>query len=173
MKAGKGTEMINKLLNKIHDVLNKVWHSPVAILTDGKKKREGDRIICLLDKIETLHKQMRMYKIFWDTASVSLVLIRIADGMILDVNAAACSMYGYRKEEIVGKLTAFQFTTEPEAMRITFDEKTDNIGFRYHIRRNGHQFPIKAHMTYFNDQGYDVVAASIRELPNGDYIRVF
>lgn len=129
----------------------------------GKKDETRQEILDLVKKIECYQKQLKMYKIFWDCTSAGLALVRISDGKILDVNPAMCSIYGYTHDEAIGGLTIFDIAVDKGRMRVVLDERVPNVRYRWHKKKDGGKICISAQMTYLNDHGYDVVAASIRE----------
>lgn len=153
-----------KILSKLHDLIHYVLSIPVITFISRKQKEQEDKIQHLLCKLEKAYKQLQMYKVFWDCSSSGLVLVRLSDGQILDLNPAMCAMYGYTHEEALN-ITIFEVATDKEQMRISLDEKVTNIRHRWHKKKNGERICISAVLTYLNDRGYDVVAASIKESP--------
>jgi len=133
----------------------------------NQKKKDWDRIQCLLRKLALAHKQLRMYKEFWDNVSEATLLVRIEDGQILDANPAACSLYGYSKEDIL-KITMKSLTVDPKSTRNVANEKMEYVPLRYHLNHDGTTIPITATITYFNDEGIDVAACIIRPLHTYD-----
>lgn len=130
-------------------------------LTLNQKKQDWERVQCLLRKLALAQKQLRMYKEFWDNVSEAMMLVKVEDGRVLDVNPAACSLYGYSKEEFL-KLTLKSITVDPKSTRNVANEKIEYVPLRYHVNSDGTQIPITATITYFNDEGYDVAACIIR-----------
>jgi len=127
------------------------------------KKSDADKIVCLLKKIQCYQKQLRMYKEFWDNIGSALVLVNAETEEILDANPAACAMYGYSKEEILGK-SILDFSAEKYCTKTTIQERVKHVDLRWHVKKDGGKFPVSADMTYFNDQGYEVCAVVLKEL---------
>ena len=135
----------------------------VKSLSFRQNKKDWERIACLLHKINKMQKQLRMYKEFWDNVSEAMMLVRVEDGQVLDANPAACSLYGYSKEDII-KITMKSLTVDPKSTRNVANERIEYVPCRYHLNQDGTPFPITATVTYFNDDGIDVAACIIRPL---------
>ena len=129
----------------------------------NQKKKDWERIQCLLRKLALAHKQLRMYKEFWDNTPEAMMLVAIEDGRILDVNPAACSLYGYSREDFL-KITMKEITVDPKSTRNVANEKIEYVPLRHHLNSDGTQIPIKATITYFNDDGKDVAACIVRPI---------
>lgn len=127
----------------------------------NKRKKDWERIQCLLRKLALAQKKLRMYKEFWDNVSEAMILVGVEDGQILDANPAACSLYGYSQEDIL-KLTMKEITVDPKSTRNVANERIEYVPLRYHLNQDGTQIPISATVTYFNDDGKNVAACIIR-----------
>jgi len=52
----------------------------------NQKKRDWDRIQCLLRKLALAHKQLRMYKEFWDNVSEAMLLVKATKILLKNSN---------------------------------------------------------------------------------------
>jgi len=84
--------------------------SMIADVTDLRKAEEAERI------------SENRFKQFFDTLP-EYCFMTSADGVILEVNAAACSALGYSKEELVGKPLSFIYVPDALARLIELSEK--------------------------------------------------
>jgi PAS domain S-box-containing protein len=157
-----------KAVEKVYKWLHSIWHTPVLSFSAKANSREEDlkKIICLLEKIADLRKRDRMYTEFWNAAHECFMLVRCDNGRILDVNNAACALYGYTKEEFLKLSFLEDITAEPECTRTTAIEKFKYVPARNHKKRGGDIFMVSAHLSYFNDQGYDVCAIILNPFCN-------
>jgi len=131
-------------------------------------KSGWDKINELLASIATMQKALRMYKEFWDNTTDAMILVRVRDGWVLDVNPSACSLYGYSRDEFILK-TIYDVSDDPVSTKSVADNKYIYVPFRYHINSDGNRFPLSCRLTYFNDGGEDIAALIIHpiNLPKG------
>lgn len=125
-----------------------------------RRRREWDKIECLIRKLAIAQKELRMYKEFWDNSQDAMIFCRASDGRILNVNPSAESLYGYKKEEFCKK-TIFEVSGDPLATTYVRDNLIRYVPFRQHINADGNKFPLTATVTYFEDNGNGKVAALI------------
>lgn len=146
--------MIKRLYYKLMD---KLFH-----------KSGWDKINELLASIAIMQKSLRMYKEFWDNTTDAMILCRVRDGRILDVNPSACSLYGYPHDIFIQK-TIYDVSSNPESTRNVANNKYPYVPLRYHFASNGNRFPLSCRITYFNNSGENIAALIIRpiQLPNG------
>jgi PAS domain S-box-containing protein len=147
-------------IGQIISWITKLWHTPVlSVYRKGTSKEEDlKKIICLLEKLAELRKRDRMHTEFWNAAHECFMLVRCDNARILDVNASACALYGYTKEEFLSLNFLNDITAEPECSRTTAIERFKYVPARNHKKHSGEIFVVSAHLTYFNDQGYEVCA---------------
>ena len=127
-----------------------------------------DKINELLANIASMQKSLRMYKEFWDNTTDAMILVRVRDGQILDVNPSACSLYGYSRTQFLLK-TIYDVSDDPVSTKSVADNKYIYVPFRYHINSDGNTFPLTCRLTYFNDSGENIAALIIHpiKLPEG------
>ena len=129
-----------------------------------KKKAEilanAEKIECLVLKLAKEKKESRRYKEFWSNAQEAFILLKAPYGDIIDANPSACSLYGYKREDIITK-KIFDLSAEPVCTQQTYDSKTTFVPFRYHKNSSGTKFLITCSLTYFQDNGSGEIAALI------------
>ena len=91
---------------------------------------------------QLLAESEEKYRNVFMTEKDSLFLIDDETYNILDVNDAACQLYGYTKDEIL-KLKNYEVSAEPEeTKKLTHDEHMERIELRYHKKKDGTIFPV-------------------------------
>jgi PAS domain S-box-containing protein len=65
----------------------------------------------------------RLFKIFHSSPS-AIIVSRISDGMFMDMNQAACKIYGYTREEIIGRTSLELDIIDPEERKKLIDALT-------------------------------------------------
>ena len=93
---------------------------------------------------EALHRSEANYRTLIESASDG-ILVSDSQNRLLDVNAAACRMLGYTREELLG-MTAAEILAEPEAARIAPETERVGAGEVVHSewqwrRKDGTVFP--------------------------------
>lgn len=146
--------------------------STVVFVSPSSIKNEVENMKCLVTKIEILQKQLRSYFEFWKNAHEAFLLVRVDTGEVLDVNPAACTLYRYTREEFLMMRICNVFS-KPELAKQASIDQCKTFDLQWHIKQGGSVFPIKASLSYFNDQGYDVCALIVRPICEGEiYNRV-
>ncbi len=101
-------------------------------------------------------------------ASIDSIFVEETDGTILDCNAAACSMYGFSKEEIIGR-TAFDLSPDfvSEKLNYTLEDEVKNGGVTketYAMKRNDVVFPIELRTRVVDISGKNLILAYVRDI---------
>ena len=127
-----------------------------------------DKINELLASVASMQKCLRMYKEFWDNTTDAMVLCRVRDGQILDVNPSACALYGYSHDSFVLR-TIYDVSDDPQSTMNVANNKYPYVPLRFHVTSDGKRFPLSCRLTYFNDSGEDISALIIHpiQLPEG------
>jgi PAS domain S-box-containing protein len=124
-----------------------------------------DRIIAE----DNLRKSEENYRQLFEAESDAIFLIDNQDGTILQANSAACMLYGYTREEIVGMRNS-DLSAEPEETRRVTEETPPenedviNIPLRYHHKKDGSVFPVEITGRFFIHGDRPVHIAAIRDI---------
>ena len=97
-----------------------------------------------------------------------LLLIDQETGSILDVNVAACNLYGYRHDEML-KLKIIDISAEPEKTKHAVQKLNDAIAVGYHKNKEGNMFPVEISASLFEISGRKVLTASMRDITERKY----
>ena len=116
---------------------------------------------------QTEEKERRYQSIF-EIASDGLILSDVESGRVVEANPAACTMYGYTREEFIGQqLTNFihpdsshQFTEYVQAVQ----SQGVYVALQVHIRRDGSQFYVELSGTVYTDQGCSYLLSVVRDV---------
>lgn len=104
-----------------------------------------------------------LYARLFELESDAILLVDNQSGRVLEVNAAACTLYGYSREEWIGMDHA-SVSTEPEKTREVSTQHLTRVPLRWHRRKDGAVFAVEATCTHFVWQGRDVHLAAIRDI---------
>ncbi|HEY9070094.1 MAG TPA: PAS domain S-box protein [Candidatus Ozemobacteraceae bacterium] len=139
---------------------------------DMKRVRIGERdvvIIALRDITarkaveEALRESEDKYRQVFEMESDALFLIDKETGRILEVNSAACTLYGYTREELLLKRNT-DLSAEPE--KTTHQTKIEGtvIPVRHHRKADGTVIPVEITAGHFTLGGRRVHLAAIRDI---------
>jgi PAS domain S-box-containing protein len=103
------------------------------------------------------------YHTVFSTEKDALFLIDRETFAILDVNDAACSLYGYSYEEML-KMKSSDMSAQKEDSDRIIREFKDNIGLRNHIKKDGTIFPVDISASKFTFKDRPVLLAAIRDV---------
>ena len=110
-----------------------------------------------------LNESLENYKVLFESVLDAIFVLDKETGNILDANATAIRMYGYRRDEFL-RMRVTDISTEPEESLKTIGLRTATIPLRYHKRKNNEIFPVEIHNNTFDLQGRQRVVASIRDI---------
>ncbi|MEE8429742.1 MAG: PAS domain S-box protein [Candidatus Desulfatibia sp.] len=113
---------------------------------------------------EGLKKSEEKYRTLFEVESDALFLVDEDTGNLLEANEAACKLYGYSHEELVG-LKAWNLSAEPEKTEkaIKLVEKTF-LPLRYHKKKDGTVFPVEINANHFTLDGRKINLSAIRDI---------
>ncbi|PKN40067.1 MAG: hypothetical protein CVU60_17540 [Deltaproteobacteria bacterium HGW-Deltaproteobacteria-18] len=132
----------------------------VAFLRDISTRKKSEA---------ALRQSEENYRQLFEAESDAIFLIDNQTGRILAANSAACSLYGYSREELLA-MRNVDLSSEPEqTSHITQTPSPDpgqivHIPLRYHRRKNGSAFPVEITGRFFVQQGRPVHIAAIRDI---------
>jgi diguanylate cyclase (GGDEF)-like protein/PAS domain S-box-containing protein len=92
-----------------------------------------------------------------------LFLIDQETGSILDVNDAACKLYGYSHDEML-KLKIIDMSAAPEKTKQAIQKLNDAIAVGYHKNKEGNVFPVEISASSFGLSGRKFLTASMRDI---------
>jgi diguanylate cyclase (GGDEF)-like protein/PAS domain S-box-containing protein len=100
------------------------------------------------------------YRAYFESAPDAMLLLDTASKIVLDANAAALALYGYGREEILGK-TGPELSGGPEPGAGVMAAP---ISPRCHRRKDGAVFPVEVGLTEFVLNGRAVALAAVRDV---------
>jgi PAS domain S-box-containing protein len=128
-------------------------------------------LVAVIHRARILTKQAEAlrskYELLADHSRDIILFRRRNDGRILEANAAACTAYGYEREELL-KLTIHDLRA-PEAKELTSGEiaESDERGVLFesvHRRRDGCAFPVEVGLRGAIIDGEDVLISVVRDI---------
>jgi PAS domain S-box-containing protein len=82
------------------------------------------------------------YRGLFEAITTAVVVMEQGSGVILDANSAAEELYGYSRQELLGK-TIIELSAEPEETRRIIQSEAMRIPLCHHRRRDGSTFPVE------------------------------
>ncbi len=119
--------------------------------------------------LASLRESEERYRQLFEAESDAIFLIDNATGQILEANAAAVTLYGYSREELLTKYNT-DLSAEPEDTRKVTQttpivtEQVIVIPLRFHRTCDGTVFPVEITGRFFNWKGRLVHIAAIRDI---------
>ncbi len=110
----------------------------------------------------------RQYRNIFEVASDGLIIHDLETGLVIEANPAACTMYGYARNEFIGQLfTSFihpdssnQFSKYVQAVQ----SHGAYVALQAHMRRDGSPFYVELSGTVYMDQGRSVLLSVVRDV---------
>jgi PAS domain S-box-containing protein len=110
----------------------------------------------------------RRYQNIFEAASDGLVIIDLETGLVVETNPAACSMYGYARDEFIGlHSTSFihpdsshQFTKYVQGVQ----SQGVYVAQQVHIRRDGSQFFVELSGGVYTNQDRTYLLSVVRDV---------
>ena len=143
---------------------------PIMVHLTGIVTEKGNQ--CLVSMVDitdrkqaeiTIKESEEKYRNVFTAEKDALFLIDRSTHAILDVNDAACGLYGYSREEML-KLKNSDMSFEPEETRLATIEFKDRIDLRYHKKKDGTIFPVDISASLFIQKDKEVVLAAVRDI---------
>jgi PAS domain S-box-containing protein len=106
------------------------------------------------------------YQTVFKAASDGLIIIDLETGLVVEANPAACTMYGYARQEFIGlPSTCFIHPDHLEQFaRYIQSLPTQGVIQQIHTRRDGTQFYVELSGTAYPDQGRSVLMCVVRDV---------
>jgi len=118
---------------------------------------------------EQLREKEAQYRSIFEATTDALLITDLEDGHIVEVNPAACNIYGYSYEEFIG-LPPSAFI-HPDKLPYYFEKALPSVksGVQWHtrgvdVRKDGTAFPVDVHETAFTYLGKPHMLAAIRDI---------
>lgn len=116
---------------------------------------------------EALRESEEKYRTLFAVEPDALMLIDLTTLRPVDVNDAALSLYGYQREEFL-QLAFTDISAEPEATLRTIRAlpvgQVNIVPLRYHIRKEGTQFPVEISERVVHLHGQTIMFAAMRDI---------
>lgn len=90
-------------------------------------------------------------------------MIENETGSILDVNKAACDIYGYTRDALVSMKNT-DVSAQPDDTRGATRKELSSVPVRYHRKKDGTVFPVEIKASHFVRKGRRVHIAAIRDI---------
>ena len=157
-----------------HDVVPEAADNPLwirALLFPLKESGEKQgRFVFMHENIterkrteQTIEASELKYRTAFATEKDALFLVDNETSSILEVNEAACQLYGYSEEEML-KLKTFELSAEPELSKKVQTEFKERIEHRKHKKKDGPIFPVDISASRFVLNGSTFMLAAIRDI---------
>lgn len=114
-------------------------------------------------QLRSLLKTEGWVKSLFETLSDSILILDQQTGYIIDVNPAACQLYGYSYEEMIGMDMAY-FSSEPDIKWKELQNLSLQIPVRYHHKKDGTIFPAEISSGYFTHAQHSFETAFVRDM---------
>jgi PAS domain S-box-containing protein len=110
-----------------------------------------------------LRESQARYQHLFEMESDAIVLVANETGRILEVNQAACELYGYSRAEWL-KMCHTDVSAEPSQTREAALKGQPLVPLRWHRKHDGTIFPVEITGSHFEWRGLGVHIAAIRDI---------
>lgn len=114
-----------------------------------------------------LKESEEKYRFLFEAGTDAFMLIDIKTLRIVDANNAACRLYGYGKDELLG-MKVIALSAEPKksttAIRNVIAENASHFSLRYHKRKDGTVFPVEISAGTFTFKERDLIFSIFRDI---------
>lgn len=144
-----------------------VWERGIHVWnTEGKAEYVEGFISDISARKQTenaLRESQARYQHLFEMESDAIVLVESETGRILEVNQAACELYGYSKAEWL-QMRHTDVSAEPNQTREAALKEQHLVPLRWHRKRDGTVFPVEITGSHFEWRGIRVHIAAIRDI---------
>jgi PAS domain S-box-containing protein len=113
--------------------------------------------------LEALRESEAKYRSLFEAISTAIIVMEKGSGVILDVNGAAEKLYGYARQQLIGK-TIMDLSAEPDETRRAIQGGSVQIPLRYHRRSDGSTFPAEIYDNVMEWEGREIRIGSVRDI---------
>jgi PAS domain S-box-containing protein len=114
-----------------------------------------------------IEESERKYRSMFESAADTLLLVS-GDGTILDANPAACVMYGYTREEFIGRpIGTIVHPDQHELAENALRQAAEGVNFRresLHVKKNGENLPVDLQLSPILHRGRPAVLLVARDI---------
>jgi len=108
------------------------------------------------------------YRSVFENASDGLILQDLETGLVVEANPAACTMYGYARDEFIGLHPSCFIHPDSSHPFTQFVQAVQSQGayvtLQVHTRRDGSQFYVELSGTVYTDQGRSYLLSVVRDV---------
>jgi PAS domain S-box-containing protein len=112
---------------------------------------------------ELLVESTEKYQSIFRAATDAIIILDHETGTVIDVNDAACDLYGYTREELL-RLRNIDLSAEPDKTTSGLKAEIDKIPIRYHMKKDGAVFPVEISVSYHYHKGRRISTSVIRDI---------
>lgn len=113
--------------------------------------------------VEVLRESERKYRQLFEVQSDAILMVDGESCAIMEANAAASQLYGFDRNELVGKMS-FELSADAPQACIPFTEKQRHTPLTRHRKKDGSVFPVEIFTTLFSWKSRTVQIAVIRDI---------
>jgi PAS domain S-box-containing protein len=113
--------------------------------------------------VRALRESEERYRTLFELESDAIVLVDSETGQVLEVNAAATTLYGYTRNEWL-RMNRAEISADPDPARRAPLEGTARAPLRWHRKKDGTVFPVEITLSRFEWRGRSVQVAAIRDV---------
>jgi PAS domain S-box-containing protein len=110
-----------------------------------------------------LREQEERLRSLFETTQDSVFIIDQQTLDIVDVNPAACRLYGYSRDEFL-RMKNTEISAQPDKTQAAVRSATTNVQLRFHRKKSGAIFPVEISGGYFTLRGRAVHTAFVRDI---------
>lgn len=162
--TGKGWEKVAiKAINHGADYYLKKDVNPKALFDDIRLKIR--QLVQERDRVRMLREQSLKYRQFFDVSPIAFILVNRFNGRIIDANRAACRLFGYARNEMLGQPvdTIFEVCCISQASPAGEDT---HYSFTCPLQKDGSRFPAEITMTEVTTGGQHFLGLIIEDPKN-------
>ena len=131
--------------------------------TDGSKGNDVNDNIRERKKAEdALRESEEKYRSVFAAESDAIFLIDRDTFSILDVNEAACRLYGFSREELL-RLKGTDVSAEPGLSEESIRDVT-LVSLRHHKKKDGTVFPVEIAVSPLSIKGRNLILGTVRDI---------
>lgn len=143
--TGKGREKVAiKAINHGADYYLKKDVNPKALFDNIRIKIR--QLVQERDRLRTLRDQSLKYREFFDVTPIAFILVNRLNGRIVDGNRAACRLFGYARNELVGLPIDCIFEVCCISQASSLGD-IESYSFTCPLQKDGSRFPAEITMT--------------------------